>query len=181
MARIRFVALAVVVAMALAACGGSGDSQSAADTGGPATPSEAGGATGDTGAVTGDTGGATGPAANVFDSSECADAISAWAEASGAAGGSWSPDDLDKTLAQLQAFADAAPDEISGDLTTVYDAFGTYLQALKDSGYDPSSGQAPTPDQLAAMQAGLKAMSGKDVKAASKRVSQWFKTNCGAA
>jgi hypothetical protein len=176
MARSRFVMLVLVVTTALAACGGDGSSEPPAETG-PA------------GATSGDTGGATGPSGttgidpNVFDSAECADAIAAWTAASNATMevGTGSSSDLDQTIAELQAFAEAAPDEISADLTTVYTAYGAYLQAMEDSGYDPSSGQAPTAEQLAAISAAAEVLSSTDVTDASQRVSDWFASNCGGA
>ncbi|HEX6844839.1 MAG TPA: hypothetical protein VF235_06950 [Actinomycetota bacterium] len=175
MARFRFVMLVVVVTTVLAACGGDSSSEPVA--------------TGPTGATAGDTGGATGPTGttgvdpNVFDSAECAEAIAAWTAASNATMevGTGSSSDLDQTIAELQAFAEAAPDEISDDLTTVYTAYGAYLRAMEDSGYDPSSGQAPTADQLAAITAAAEALSSTDVTDASQRVSDWFSSNCGGA
>lgn len=176
MARFRVVILVAALAMALAACGGDGSSEAPAETGpSGATSGVTGGATGTTGT--------TGIDPNLFDSAECADAIAAWSAASSAAMevGSGSSSDLEQTIAELQAFAEAAPDEISGDLTTVYAAYGEYLQAMEDSGYDPSSGQVPTAEQLATISAAAEILSSTDITEASQRVSDWFATNCGGA
>jgi hypothetical protein len=167
---LRSVTICAVLALAVAAC--SGDDGGSDEPGG-----------GSTGATSGDTGADTGSAPGVFDSAQCADAVAAWSSASSAATEALtgSSGDLNDTLAQLQAFAEAAPEEIRDDLTTVYDAYGQFLQAMEDSGYDPNSGDMPTADQLAAITTAGEALSAPEVAAASENVSNWFSENCGAA
>ncbi len=158
----RFLAVLIVGAFVLAACGGGDDG----DTVSPA----AGDGGGDTGGVTG-----------VFDTAECAQAVTAWSAAAAAvpAAMSGSAGDLDTTLAQLQAFADAAPEEIRADLVLVYQGYGAFMTAIQDSGYDPSSGEVPSADAMAAMEAASATLDDPEFTAASDRVSAWFDANCG--
>jgi hypothetical protein len=88
--------------------------------------------------------------------------------------------DLDQSLAQLQAFAEAAPEEVRADLVLVYEGYGAYMAAMQDAGYDPSSGEAPSAEAIAAMEAASQQLSDPAFTAASERVSAWFATNCGS-
>jgi len=87
--------------------------------------------------------------------------------------------DLNTTLDQLKAFAEAAPEEIRADLMTVYQAYGEFISAMQDAGYDPSSGQAPPPEVIAAMTQASQRFQEPEFKAASDRVQAWFTSNCG--
>ena len=157
----RFVAVFVVGAFVLAACGG-GDSGD--------TVSPAAGDGGDSSGVGG-----------AFDAAECAQVVAAMSAAAAAvpAAMSGSAGDLDQSLAQLQAFAEAAPEEIRADLTLVYEGYGAFVAAMQGAGYDPSSGEAPSAEMIAAMEAASQKLNDPDFTAASERVSAWFATNCG--
>ena len=159
----RFVAVLIVGAFLFAACGGGDD----AETVSPAA---------------GDGGGDTGEVGGVFDAAECANAVAAMSAAAAAVpqAMSGSAGDLDQSLAQLQAFAEAAPEEIRADLLLVYEGYGEFMAAMQDAGYDPSSGEAPPPEAIAAMQEASLKLSDADFTAASERVNAWFATNCGA-
>lgn len=158
----RFVAVLMVGAFVLAACGGGDD--------GDAVSPAAGDGGGDAGGVTG-----------VFGTAECAQAVAAWSAAAAAvpAAMSGSAGDLDTTLTQLQAFADAAPEEIRADLVLVYQAYGAFMAAIQDSGYDPASGEVPSAEAIAAMEAASATLDDPEFAAASDRVSAWFDANCG--
>lgn len=162
----RFVAVLIVGAFVLAACGGGDDTSAASPAAGTGS----------------DTGGDTGGVAGAFDTAECAQAVAAWSAAAAAVpqAMSGSAGDLDQSLAQLQAFAEAAPEEIRADLMLVYQAYGEFMSAMQDSGYDPSSGEAPSAEAIAAMEAASQKMNDPEVSAASDRVSAWFATNCGS-
>lgn len=159
----RFVALLIVGAFVLAACGGGDD----AETVSPAA---------------GDGGGDTGGVGGVFDTAECAQAVAAWSAAAAAVplAMSGSTGDLDQSLTQLQAFADAAPEEVRADLLLVYQGYGEFMTAMQESGYDPSSGEAPSAEAIAAMEAASQTLDDPEFTAASDRVSAWFATNCGS-
>ncbi|MGZ6545502.1 MAG: hypothetical protein ACXVEI_09350, partial [Actinomycetota bacterium] len=65
------------------------------------------------------------------------------------------------------------------DLTLVYQGYSDFVKAMQDAGYDPTSSQPPTAQQIAAMEQAAQALQGTDFKAASQRLNDWFKTNCG--
>ena len=160
MRRSRFVVLLVVGVFVLAACGGDDD-----------------GGGGTTGAVGGDGGGIAGP----LDAAECAQVVTAMAAAAAAVPQVMSGEagDLSTSVAQLEAMASKAPEEIRDDLVTVAQGYAAYSQALQDSGYDPSSGEAPPPEVIAALTAAGQALDDTDFQAASEHVSAWFAENCG--
>jgi len=161
MKRSRFVVLLVVGAFVLAACGGGDD-----DGGGT------------TGAAGGDGGGIAGP----FDAAECAQVVTAMAAAAAAIPQVMSGEagDLGTSVEQLEAMASEAPEEIRDDLATVAQGYDAYSQAIQDSGWDPSSGQAPPPEVIAALTAAGQVLEDADFQAAAERVSAWFATNCGS-
>ncbi len=167
----RFVTVVIVGAFVLAACGGGGtDAASpAAGDGGSASVS-AGGSTG------GSTGGG-----GAIDAAKCAQVVTAMSGAAAAAAQAMSGQagDLNTELAQLQAFAAAAPEEIRADLMLVYQRYSDFMTAMQDAGYDPTSGQQPTAEQIAAMQQASQIFQDADFQAASKRADAWFKANCG--
>jgi hypothetical protein len=160
MKRSRFVVLLVVGAFLFAACGGGDD-----DGGGT------------TGAAGGDGGGIAGP----LDAAECAQVVTAMAAAAAAVPQVMSGEvgDLSTSVEQLEAMASQAPEEIRDDLVTVAQGYAAYSQALQDSGWDPSSGEAPPPEVIAALTAAGQALDDADFQAASERVSAWFAENCG--
>jgi hypothetical protein len=147
-------ALVIVGAFVLSACGGGDD----ADTASPA-------------------GGGIGGA---LDAAECAQVVAAMSEAAAAVPQAMYGEagDLSTSLAQLKTFAEGAPAEIRGDLLTVYDGYGGVMAAMQDAGYDPSSGQPPSADVVAAMQTASAKLQSPEFVAASGRVSAWFKSNC---
>ena len=162
MKRSRFVVLLVVSAFVLAACGGGDDD----------------GGAGTTGAAGDDGGGVAGP----LDAAECAQVVSAMAAAAAAVPQVMSGEagDLGTSVEQLEAMAAKAPEEIRADLLVVSQGYAAYSQALQDSGWDPSSGEAPPPDVIAALTVAGQALDDADFQAASDRVSSWFAANCGS-
>lgn len=151
----RFVAVMIVVALVLAACGG----------GGGASGSAGGGVVGGS-----------------LDAAQCAQAVAAMSAAAAAVPQAMSGEagDLTTSLAQLQAFAEAAPERMRADLMLVYQAYGEFVTAMQNAGYDPSSGQPPPPQAIAAMQSASQKLQDPDVKAASDRLTAWFASNCGS-
>jgi hypothetical protein len=169
----RSVAYLLAGTLLLAACGGDGE-ESASPTPAAVTSSST--------APTEPTQSEDAGDPTVFGAAECAEALSAWgsAQAAAAQAVTSSPDDLDLSIAELEAFADAAPEEIREDLTLIYEAYGEFLQALEDSGYDPTSGEAPSAETIAAITAASEQLSEPELTAASDRVTAWFDDNCGS-
>ena len=87
--------------------------------------------------------------------------------------------DTQSAIDSLEAFAQNAPDEIADDMQTIAAAYATMTQALADSGYDPASGVAPTPEQAAALQQASAALNSTEFQQASDNVSAWFEDQCG--
>lgn len=158
MRRFRFMALLVIGAFVLAACGGG-------DGGDAVSP-----AAGD-----GGVGGA-------FDAAECAQVVAAMSAAAAAVPQAMFGDagDLSTSVEQMETFAQAAPDEIRDDLLTVAQGYSAFSAAIQGTGYDPSSGQPPPPEAAAAIQQASQQLQNADLQAASERVSAWFAENCGS-
>ena len=171
---VRIVAIAMLGSLLFAACSSSSSDAGSGDTGGGATSTEA--------PTQSESGGSSSAGSTgTFDAAQCQQAVTAMAKAgsqvTAAMGGG--AGDLQTSLDELKAFADNAPDEIKADMQTVVDGYAAFAQAMADSGYDPASGQAPSADQLAAIQAATASLNTADYQTASKNVSAWFKQNCG--
>ena len=83
---------------------------------------------------------------------------------------------LGSQAATFKAFADKAPDAIRGDMRTIADALAKYAEALK--GVDLKSGQAPSAEVMAKLQAAVKDINQPAVAAAGKHISTWVQSNC---
>lgn len=160
----RFVAVVLVGAFVLAACGGGDET----DTASPA--------------AAGDGGGGAGGVGGAFDAAQCAQVVAAMSAAAAAVPQAMSGEagDLSTSLAQLQAFAEAAPEEIRADLMLIYQGYAGFMSAMQDAGYDPSSGQPPSAEVITAMQAASAKFQDPEFTAASDRVQAWFAENCGS-
>jgi hypothetical protein len=128
----------------------------------------------------GDDGGGGSVIQGDLDAADCAAAVAAMANASQAvtaaiAGGGG---DLSGAADQLAGIAGRVPDEIKGDVQMLADGYAQVAQAWAAAGYDPASGQAPNPEQLAAIQQASATLSSADFEAAAERVSAWFQSNC---
>jgi hypothetical protein len=158
----RFVSVVIVGTFVLAACGGGEGTDVASPP--------AGGA--------GDGGGVGG----TLDAAQCAQVVAAMSAAAAAVPQAMSGEagDLSASLAQLQSFAEAAPEGIRADLLLIYQGYGDFVAAMQDAGYDPSSGQPPPPEAIAAMQQASLKLQDPDFTSASDRVSAWFAENCGS-
>jgi len=180
-----------VAAFSLSACGG--DDDDGADASGSATEEDGGDASGSAGddSSADDSGddasgsvdeGDVADALDPFTSEGCADAIAAMAAAAAAVPQSMSGQgdvDLEKSLEQLDAFVEAAPDEIRDDLQTVYEGYARVMEALQESGFDASSGEIPDADALAALESLGEELDNEEFQTASENVSNWFEQECG--
>jgi len=73
------------------------------------------------------------------------------------------------------------PEEIRDDMRTVAEAYAVIARAYAESGYDPTSGEPPTAEQIAALTAAAEQLEDEDFVAASERVGTWFEAECGTA
>jgi hypothetical protein len=176
----RFIALLSVAALSLSACGGDDDDDTGASE--PAAEEDGGDATddGDDASDSVDEDDVE-DALDAFTSDECAEAYAAMIAAASAVPESLSgqgDDDLETSLDQLNAFADAAPEEIRDDLRTVYEGYARVVEALQDAGFDPESGEIPDADALAELQAIGEELDNAEFQEAAENVSTWFEEEC---
>jgi hypothetical protein len=94
----------------------------------------------------------------------------------GAMGGNLDDQSLQESAAQLQAMADAAPDEIKDDLDVIATELEGFYTALAESGYEP--GVAPTPEQMAQLSALAEVIDQEAFDEASDNINEWFEANC---
>ena len=83
---------------------------------------------------------------------------------------------LQQSIDQLDAFANAAPTEIRADLKTVAAGYAKVAKVLKDSGY--TAGQTLTPAAIQAFQKASTELDTDTFRAASDRVDAWFEKEC---
>jgi hypothetical protein len=116
-----------------------------------------------------------------IDVSKCTDAAQAMGAAAAAVPQAitGSSTDLRNAVEQLQAFADAAPDEIKDDMKTVVEGYANIIKVFTESGFDPASGQPPSAAVLAKLVAASGALSAANYQQAVQRVNTWFKDQCG--
>ena len=91
-------------------------------------------------------------------------------------GGSLDDESLQLTADQLEAMAEAAPDEIKDDLRVIAEQLGDFYTALAESGYEP--GATPDADQLAELSALAESIDNDAFEEASDNIDAWFEANC---
>jgi len=87
---------------------------------------------------------------------------------------------LRDSVDEFKAFADDGPSEIRDDLRTVADGYADFVDVLADADINPNSGQAPSGDDAAKIQAAATKLGETDFQAAANRVTAWFATECGS-
>ena len=161
----RRTALVLLVAvLVLAGCGGGGKKTSTEST----TTRGANGTTG-------------GAAAGAFTSTRCAAAARALASAATAIPQAISGQskNLDQSVDDLKAFANAAPRDIRADLQTVAEGYAAYAKVLVDAHFDPSSGKPPSQEVINKLQEESQKLNQAEFRDAATRVNTWFQTQCG--
>ena len=116
-----------------------------------------------------------------FASEECQEAYAGFLGAAGGAGAALTGqgDELEESLDQLEAFAGSAPDEIKDDFALVVEAYAEFVEVFADLDFDPTSGEAPDAETMAALEEIGEKFEDADLQAASERISAWFEENCG--
>jgi hypothetical protein len=168
----RLLILLVLGSLVLTACGG--------DDGGAG---DEGGTTGDVAADTGADAGEDGDGdVGAIDAARCAEVTAAMAAAANAVPQAFSGGgaDLEASVEQLEAFAEAAPEEIRDDLLTIAEGYAKVIQAFADADFDPTSGEAPPPEVIAALEEATQQIDSGEFQAAADRVNAWFEEECGA-
>jgi hypothetical protein len=91
-------------------------------------------------------------------------------------GGSLDEESLQLTADQLEAMAEAAPDEIKDDLGVIAAALSAFYTALAETGYQ--AGSTPDADQLAQLSALSESIDNEAFEEASDNINAWFTENC---
>lgn len=194
MKKILMSALAVgMLALSLAACGGSDSSSTTAGAATTTTTLGAAAAATTTEAVASttqapnDSGGQSDSSGDGIGevSGVCLEATQAMAAAAGAygsglagvAGGTLDEQSMEQAANQIQAMAAAAPAEIQDDLQVIADELSAFYTALADMGYEP--GSVPTEEQLAQLSALMDSIDQSAFETASNNIEAWFNDNCG--
>lgn len=117
-------------------------------------------------------------------STVCLEATQAMAEAASsystglaeAFSGTLDDEALQAAANQLQAMADAAPDEIKDDFRMIAGALAAFYTAFGEIGYQP--GAAPTPEQAEQLAALAETFDNDAFDEASQNIEAWFEGNC---
>jgi len=158
----------VVLGVMLAGCGGGGSKKSSASPTTQATQTTQTTQTVPATTATQTTSGTP----NFATSGNCRDLATSAQKFSAALTGA--SGDIKKQADIFQKFADKAPSEIRADVKTIADAFSK----IAASGVTLKTGQVPSSDQLAKLQAAVKQIDQAKVTAASQRISAWVQKNC---
>jgi hypothetical protein len=168
------LALAVAAALSLAACGGDDDDS------GSASGSGSGSASGSVDEEE-ESEGDDDDELSVGDlDGDCLEAFSAFSDVASSAGMLGGEEaDIEQSLDQFEAFAEAAPEEISDDMEVLAEAYRSFVDAMIDTGYDPDSGEVPDEGTMEALTEAMEPLSSDEVTEASNNVSAYFEEACG--
>ena len=175
----RYLALILALALAVAGCGGSDD---ATDTTGAtttaATTTTTGAATTTTEASTTTQSDGDGP----FD--RCPE-LAAWAQRTGEAqmDAMFGAEGVQASAAFFQEWADEAPSEIKDDMLIFADAYQQFADDLDAIGIDfsdPDQLAAMDADKMAQLEAAVAGMDTAEVNAALDRIEAFFERECGS-
>ena len=83
---------------------------------------------------------------------------------------------LDEASALFDELAGQVPDEIKADFEVIAENFGKLAEALKD--VDLTSGETPSPEDLAKLQELTESLNSADVQKASQNIEAWVQENC---
>ena len=84
--------------------------------------------------------------------------------------------DLASASKAFDEIADQVPDEIKADYKVIAENFAKIAEALK--GVDLQSGETPSPEALAKLQALASSMDSAEVQQASQHIEAWVQKNC---
>jgi hypothetical protein len=84
--------------------------------------------------------------------------------------------DVDSASEVFDELADRVPEEIRDDYRVLADNFKQFADALK--GVDLTSGETPSPETLAKLQAAAAAMDQPEIQQASQNIEAWVQENC---
>lgn len=181
----RMALMSVVAVLVLAACGGDDDGAATTadvDTTVAETSTTEAAAPATTEAEqpddSGEDAGLPGVTAVCLDATQAmAAAVSSYsAGIAGAVGGTVEDDEIQQATEQLKAMAEAAPDEIKGDLEVIATEIEAFYTAWVEIGY--TGGAAPTPEQIEQLEALGDVIDQDAFDEAADNIEAWFEANC---
>lgn len=180
--RTRSLVMCTVMAMTLAACGGDATDETTATTDGTTTTAAADTTTTTTSAPSSSEEGSGADTANL--PGVCLEATQAMGAAmssyatgmAGAMTGNLDSESLELAAGQMEAMAEAAPDEIQDDMRVIASELAKFYEALADVDYE--AGAVPTPAQSEALAALAEVIDQEAFDEAATGVNAWFEDNC---
>lgn len=183
---LRLSALAGVVAVLIAGCGGSSapstttTKKAASKTTTVSKPSSATTTTPSASAGATSTASSSSSAPSFASAGNCSslsgvDAQFAKAMAAASSGGKYN---LGAAMSAYQKLADSAPSGLRPYLETIAHAMSAYVAAIDKSGYKP--GTVPSASQIASLEAAAKSFSAPSLVKAAKAAEAWAVKNCTA-
>jgi hypothetical protein len=171
MRRITALAMAALLGLAGAACGGDDEGASTDDT---SASSDDGGSTGDDGS-----GGTDGDLDLGFVDEDCQFLVAAFANNPLVAAMAGQDADYEENAARLTALAEKAPEEIQDAMATISEAFDEMAAALED--VDLSDPQAFADPDVQEAFADLEPVFDEEYEEASQTVSDYASENCSGS
>lgn len=115
-----------------------------------------------------------------FGSEECLEASAAFLSAAGGAAALFggADEELERSLADLEKLGDDVPDEIKDEFELFVEVYDEVVEEFAELDYDPSSGEAPSEEAMAALTALGERFEDSDFQEASERIQAWFTENC---
>lgn len=185
--RTRVLTMCAVIVTMIAACGGDTTDQTTTTDSG-ATPTTADGATSTDAPTTTTTSAAPSSDDDPGDDSNltarCLEATQSMSAAmssyteglAGAMTGTLDADSLQLAAGQIEAMAEAAPDEIRDDMAVIAEELAAFYAALAEVDLEP--GAIPTPAQAEALAELAEVVDQERFDEAAAEVSAWFEDNC---
>lgn len=115
-----------------------------------------------------------------FGSEECLEASAAFLSAAGGAAALFggADEELERSLADLEDLGDDVPDEIKDEFELFVEVYNDVVEEFADLDYDPTSGEAPSEEAMAALTALGERFEDSEFQEASERIQAWFTENC---
>ena len=115
-----------------------------------------------------------------FGSEECLEASAAFLSAAGGAAALFggADEEVERSLADLEKLGDDVPDEIKDDFDVFVEAYSELADEFAELDFDPTSGDAPDEETMAALEELGRRFEDSDFQAASERIQAWFTDNC---
>jgi hypothetical protein len=96
----------------------------------------------------------------------------------GAFAGQVDEDELESSAAELRRLAEDAPDELRDDLDVIASTLAEFYGAFAEIGFDPTSGEPPTPDQIERLTQLTEDFDDTAFQEAADNITAWFEDNC---